>query len=824
MTTGNVQVPETVPQAQPPSPSHNAASPPSKRDLASWWNGFKKKTKKEEDRLEPPTGIFGVSLATSIKYANVAISLTNENGESYIYGYVPIIIAKCGVFLKEKGTDVHGIFRLPGSAKRIKELQAVFDSPDRYGKGLDWTGYTVHDAGSIFRRYINALPEPVIPLNFYEQYRAPIRDHQKVATDDPDAPPDPRPAEEFDHSAAITTYQKLITELPPLNRQLLLYLLDLLAVFASKHEVNGMDSFNLSAVFQPGMLSHPKHDLFPPEYKLSQNVLVYLIMNQDHFLVGMEGTQADEKTVKDVQSGVQRQPQTPTKATHAGLGRSASNASAGTDSLRKAGALRRNASVSSRNSNISGNPSPGTPAPSSPFATSTNGAGVYRSNTLPSKKSPGLNSPRSVKVAPTEVSTLASGRRSPTAGLTPTAEATTPKVEPVQTGIEAGSSLGASPMALIPERTAASPSEHTSSRNVSREIPSNETIRLKTPERGVTTTITSGTPTKDRKLIFSKSPSSDTERKDTRQPNKLKKKTRPSELANNRSAQSSTHSLHGLSENAGDGQAAIPSPSALPLTANDLTPVPVPTLLNTEGPSPGGAPPRLGEFDKLSSFHVSHHSGSQPVSPAVKPAKSPVPSVHSNLGTEESEAEQTGSGATEKGTKRRSRWRLSTALKKDQEPSTIATQVNLRLGSSAVAEESVTSMSSPESRARKSGTYDSQQTATTAESSGPPAVAVSSEDSTPSKDKEANKEKEIEGDSKERRGLFGRIKDKVTHAKEERKEKEAEKERAKSPTRKTSEHATSKQSLAAIVSEPSTGAQPSEAKVGETQGKPAERQ
>jgi hypothetical protein len=33
----------------------------------------------------------------------VAISLIDENGQSYIYGYVPIVVAKCGVFLKEKG-------------------------------------------------------------------------------------------------------------------------------------------------------------------------------------------------------------------------------------------------------------------------------------------------------------------------------------------------------------------------------------------------------------------------------------------------------------------------------------------------------------------------------------------------------------------------------------------------------------------------------------------------------------------------------------------------------------------------------------------------
>lgn len=47
--------------------------------------------------------IFGVPLRTSIVYANVAVSLFNETGESYIYGYLPIVVAKTGVYLKEHG-------------------------------------------------------------------------------------------------------------------------------------------------------------------------------------------------------------------------------------------------------------------------------------------------------------------------------------------------------------------------------------------------------------------------------------------------------------------------------------------------------------------------------------------------------------------------------------------------------------------------------------------------------------------------------------------------------------------------------------------------
>jgi hypothetical protein len=72
-------------------------------ELISWWKRFQIKNKKEEEKPQVRSGIFGVPLADSIKYANVAISLTDEHGKSFIYGYVPIVVAKCGVFLKEKG-------------------------------------------------------------------------------------------------------------------------------------------------------------------------------------------------------------------------------------------------------------------------------------------------------------------------------------------------------------------------------------------------------------------------------------------------------------------------------------------------------------------------------------------------------------------------------------------------------------------------------------------------------------------------------------------------------------------------------------------------
>ena len=56
-----------------------------------------------ESRTEGQPGVFGVPLQTSIRYANVEISFRDDEGELYVYGYIPVLVAKTCVFLKEKG-------------------------------------------------------------------------------------------------------------------------------------------------------------------------------------------------------------------------------------------------------------------------------------------------------------------------------------------------------------------------------------------------------------------------------------------------------------------------------------------------------------------------------------------------------------------------------------------------------------------------------------------------------------------------------------------------------------------------------------------------
>ena len=629
-----------------------------------------------------------------------------------------------------------------------------------------------------------------MPLDFYERCRDPLRRHQAQAVGDMEA--QAQDVGEFDHEGAIAAYQKLIIELPPLNRQLLLYILDLLAVFASKSEQNRMTSANLAAIFQPGLLSHPSHDMSPSEYRLSQDVLIFLIENQDSFLVGMSGTAADEKTVKEVQSGVQRQPNTPNRASQAGLGRSASNASAGADSLRRPGA-RRNLSISSKNSKGSGNvPSPGSPAPGSPLVNANSGTGVYRSNTVPSKRSPHVSASRFSK-ANGEQETLNASTTSPGNGLTASARSPSPasNLPPLA---EPGTPAAGTAQISTPE---------SKPRDVSKDLSSSEGLSLRAPEHGVTTTITTGTPNKDRKSFFSKSPTSDTERKDGRQqPKKLKKKNRAQTTSNSASAHSSTHSLHVPPEVPAGRfpHSPLVGPGTGSQANHDPTSQVPPAILNTDASPTTEQPPQLGDIEKMSAFHLSHHSASPSGSPALKPTKSPAPSIHSKASVaEDSEADHVDDGIVKEGKKRHSRWKLSTSSKSHQEPRS-GSQTGSRLGSMAVAEKSETSLAST-GKPKKSETFDSQHTNAGTEASTAVGTNVSSNESTPSKDKDVGKE----ADDKERKGPIGWLKAKVAHAKEEREERKAdkgaEKERTKSPPTVANENATSKNSLHALTTQ-----------------------
>ncbi|KAG2219891.1 hypothetical protein INT45_001636, partial [Circinella minor] len=184
------------------------------------------------------------------------------------FGAIPTVIAKCGSFLKDEGLSSKGIFRLCGNVKRVGLLQTIFDTPDDdYGAKLDWRGYTTYDAASILRRFLIYLPEPVITHEYYKLFRDMIDNSFET------------------EQAKVNAYQKLIERLPLPNQFLLLYLLDLLGVYAMHTETTLMDISSLAIIFTPGILCHPDDKMNPTSYKDSQKVIQFLIEHQSQFLM-----------------------------------------------------------------------------------------------------------------------------------------------------------------------------------------------------------------------------------------------------------------------------------------------------------------------------------------------------------------------------------------------------------------------------------------------------------------------------------------------------------------------------------------------------------
>ncbi|KAK6507283.1 hypothetical protein TWF481_005729 [Arthrobotrys musiformis] len=300
-----------------------------------------------------------------------------------------------------------------------------------------------------------------------------------------------------------------------------------------------MPAANLAAIFQPGIISHPDHEMSPADYRLSQDVLIFLILNQDNFLLGMRGSDENENRHhedKVPSEGYQPSSESPRNQSKNGLDRHPSNASAGAESVKKFGIQRHN-STSSRKSVSSPTVGP---------------IGLSRSNTVPSKnRSPSVTTPTFPPRTP-QSPRMPVSPRFPQKGQM--SEGITPEQEVPDS--MAGKTL-ALPAAAITEqsteksefpRVSSSHGEKTTSEFSEMvspvEPPTNSDSQppAQAPAEQSNSAQPLRTPTKEKSFssYFARSPGSETERKTS---NKLRKKRIPG--SQNPSAESSTASLNG---------------------------------------------------------------------------------------------------------------------------------------------------------------------------------------------------------------------------------------------------------------------------------------
>ncbi|XP_073456141.1 rho GTPase-activating protein 24 isoform X3 [Aquarana catesbeiana] len=167
-------------------------------------------------------GIFGQKLEDTVRYE-----------KRYGVRLAPMLVEQCVDFIRQRGLTEEGLFRLPGQANLVKELQDAFDCGEKpaFDSNTD-----VHTVASLLKLYLRELPEPVIPYSKYEDFLSCAKQLSK------------------EEESGMAELVKQVKSLPPVNFNLLKYICRFLDEVQSYSGVNKMSVQNLATVFGPNIL------------------------------------------------------------------------------------------------------------------------------------------------------------------------------------------------------------------------------------------------------------------------------------------------------------------------------------------------------------------------------------------------------------------------------------------------------------------------------------------------------------------------------------------------------------------------------------------
>ncbi|XP_053197095.1 rho GTPase-activating protein 22 [Scomber japonicus] len=167
-------------------------------------------------------GIFGQRLEDTVQYE-----------KKFGPRLAPLLVEQCVDFIRERGLDEEGLFRMPGQANLVKELQEAFDCGD---KPLFDSNTEVHTVASLLKLYLRELPEPVIPFSKYEDF---LSCAQLLVKDEEEG---------------VQELGRQVSTLPLPNYNLLKYICKFLDEVQSHCSENKMSVQNLATVFGPNIL------------------------------------------------------------------------------------------------------------------------------------------------------------------------------------------------------------------------------------------------------------------------------------------------------------------------------------------------------------------------------------------------------------------------------------------------------------------------------------------------------------------------------------------------------------------------------------------
>ncbi|XP_075949064.1 rho GTPase-activating protein 22 isoform X2 [Anarhichas minor] len=208
-------------------------------------------------------GIFGQRLEDTVQYE-----------KKFGPRLAPLLVEQCVDFIRERGLDEEGLFRMPGQANLVKELQEAFDCGD---KPLFDSNTDVHTVASLLKLYLRELPEPVIPFSKYEDF---LSCAQLLAKDEEEG---------------VQELERQVNTLPLPNYNLLTYICKFLDEVQSHCIENKMSVQNLATVFGPNILRPKMEDpvTIMEGTSLVQHLMTILIREHNRLYSGRDQEGSD---------------------------------------------------------------------------------------------------------------------------------------------------------------------------------------------------------------------------------------------------------------------------------------------------------------------------------------------------------------------------------------------------------------------------------------------------------------------------------------------------------------------------------------------------
>ncbi|XP_076459623.1 rho GTPase-activating protein 44-like isoform X4 [Babylonia areolata] len=170
---------------------------------------------KSSIEASPVKPVFGMSLEDHLHVMERDISL---------------VLEACILTLLEIGMEEEGLFRIAGSALKLKKLKACFDA-----HAVDMVEFATdpHSVAGALKQYLRELPEPMLTFDLYPEFMH---------------------AMQLAHDQKFQALYTAINNLPTCNYNNFRYLVKFLAQLAEKSQINKMTPSNIAIVMGPNLL------------------------------------------------------------------------------------------------------------------------------------------------------------------------------------------------------------------------------------------------------------------------------------------------------------------------------------------------------------------------------------------------------------------------------------------------------------------------------------------------------------------------------------------------------------------------------------------